>query len=136
MDRFDFIGLANLAVGCAFLVSALRIYLARKKFLATAQNATGTVIEIRKQYFGRNTISIPLLEFPVPENRAHRAESWMGSGFGGFTVGQTVPVRYDPANPSRAEVDTFAVMWGRALLRAGYALFFLGLGAVLLFILG
>ena len=61
-----------------------------------------------------------------------RAESWMGSGFQRFEAGQAVPVRYDPADPGRAEVDTFAVMWGLALLRASYGLLFLLLGSVAL----
>lgn len=59
-----------------------------------------------------------------------RVESWMGSGFQRFEAGQAVPVRYDPADPGRAEVDTFAVLWGLVLLRTGYGLLFLLMGSV------
>ena len=132
MDRFTVWGLICIAVGCGFLVSALRIYLARRRFLAVAQAAPGTVVEVRVRGIGRNAVSVPVLEFLPHGERARRVESWMGSGFQGFTVGQAVPVRYDPADPDRAEVDTFAVMWGLTLLRAGYALLFLVMGSVAL----
>jgi hypothetical protein len=58
----------------------------------------------------------------------------MGSGFQAFRIGETVAVRYDPTNPAIADVDTFAVMWGLVLLRAGFALLFMimaGIGLVL-----
>jgi hypothetical protein len=132
MDRFSVWGLICIAVGCGFLVSALRIYLARKRFLATAQAAAGTVAEVRVQGVGRNAVSVPVLEFRTAGDAVQRAGSWMGSGFQRFEAGQAVPVRYDPADPGRAEVDTFAVMWGLALLRAGYALLFLLMGSVAL----
>ncbi len=132
MDRFVVWGLICIAVSCGFLVSALRIYLARRRFLATAQAAAGTVAEVRSRGIGRNAVSVPVLEFRGPGGQVQRAESWMGSGFQRFEIGQTVPVRYDSANPGRAEVDTFAVMWGLALLRAGYGVLFLLMGSVAL----
>ncbi|HET9227543.1 MAG TPA: DUF3592 domain-containing protein [Thermoanaerobaculia bacterium] len=132
MDRFHVWGLICMAVGCGFLVSALRLYLARSRFLATAQSVPGTVVEVRMRGIGRNAESVPTLEFRLPGDRVQRTESWMGSGFQRFTVGQTVPVRYDPADPGKAEVDTFAVMWGLTLLRTGYGLLFLLMGSVAL----
>ena len=63
MDRFGVWGLICIAVGCGFLVSALRIYLARRKFLATAQAAAGTVAEVRVRGIGRNAVSFPLLRY-------------------------------------------------------------------------
>ena len=132
MDRFDVWGLLCIAVGCGFLVSALRIYLARTRFLATAQAATGTVVEVRGRGIGRNAVSVPVLEFQPAGDQVRRAESWMGSSFQRFEVGQAVPVRYDPADPGRAEVDTFAVLWGLTLLRASYGVLFLLMGSVAL----
>ena len=129
MKAFDAWGLICIAVGCGFLGSALRIYLARKKFLATSQTAAGTVVEVHVRGIGRNAVSVPLLEFRGPGGQVLRVESWMGSGFQRFEAGQAVPVRYDPAYPGRAEVDTFAVLWGLALLRTGYGLLFLLMGS-------
>jgi hypothetical protein len=130
LKAFDVWGLICIAVGCGFLASALRIYLARRKFLATSQTAAGTVVEVHVRGIGRNAVSLPLLEFRGPEGQVHRVESWMGSGFQRFEAGQTVPVRYDPADPGRAEVDTFVVLWGLVLLRTGYGLLFLLMGSV------
>lgn len=132
MDRFAVWGLICLAVGCGFLVSAARIYLARRRFLATAQAAAGTVVEVRVRGIGRNAVGVPVLEFPLPGDQVQRTESWMGSGFQRFEAGQPVPVRYDPADPSRAEVDSFATLWGLTLLRAGYGALFLLMGSVAL----
>jgi hypothetical protein len=132
MDRFAVWGLICIAVGCGFLVTALRIYMARRRFLATAQAAAGTVVEVQVRGIGRNAVSVPVLEFQPIGSQVQRTESWMGSGFQRFEAGQPVPVRYDPANPGRAEVDTFAVLWGLALLRAGYGVLFLLMGSVAL----
>lgn len=132
MKAFDVWGLICIAMGCGFLGSALRIYAARKKFLAISQTTAGTVVEVRVRGLGRNAVSVPLLEFRGPGGRVQRTESWMGSGFQRFEAGQAVPVRYDPADPNRAEVDTVAVLWGLTLLRVGYGLLFLLMGSLAL----
>jgi hypothetical protein len=130
MDRFAVWGLACILVGCGFLASALRIYVGRKKFLASAQSAKGTVVEVKVRGVGRNAVSVPVFEFRTAGNDAQRAESLQGSGFQGFTTGAEIAILYDPADPSRAEVDSFAVLWGLALLRAGFAVVFFIMGAV------
>lgn len=130
MDRFAIWGVICVLVGCGFLANALQIYLRRKRFLASAQAAAGTVVEVRVEGIGRNAISVPVFEFQTAGGVVQRVRSLMGSGFQSFEVGQTIAVRYDPEHPSRAEVDTFAVLWGLALLRAGFGLVFLMMGTV------
>lgn len=130
MDQFAVWGTICILVGLGFLASAGRIYLGRKRFLATAEAAAGTVVDVRVEGIGRNAVSVPLLEFRTAAGEIRRAESLLGSGFRGFAVGEPVAVRYDPADPGRAEVATFAVLWGLALLRAGFALLFLLMGCI------
>jgi hypothetical protein len=130
MDRFAIWGVICILVGCGFLASALQIYLRRKKFLAGAQSAQGTVVEVKVRGIGRNAVSVPVFEFRTAGNDVQRAESLQGSGFQGFAVGQEIAIRYDPIDPRRAEVDSFAVLWGLALLRAGFAVVFFIMGAV------
>ena len=130
MDRFTVWGAMCVAVGLGFLVSALRIYLARRRFLASAAAAPGKVVEVGVEGIGRNAVSVPVLEFRTAAGEVRRTRSLMGSGFQRFEVGEGVAVRYDPGNPDRAEVDSFAVLWGLALLRAGYALLFLIMGCI------
>lgn len=129
MDRFAIWGVICILVGCGFLASALHIYRLRKKFLADSRFAAGTVVEVRVQGVGRNAVSVPIFEFYTADGRPQRAESLMGSGFQGFEVGEAVTVRYDPNDPSRAEIDSFAMLWGLALLRTGFAVLFLLMGA-------
>jgi hypothetical protein len=130
MDRLTVWGLMCIGVACGFLVSALRIYLGRKRFLARAEPASGTVVEVHSRGVGRNAVSVPVFEFRTAGGTVQRAESLQGSGFQGFEVGQAVAVRYDPADPSKAEVDSFAMLWGLALLRAGFAVVFLLMGLI------
>lgn len=130
MDRLAVWGAMCIAVGCGFLGSALWIYLHRKRFLDASVTAGGTVVEVRVRGVGRNAVAVPVLEFRTADGVVQRAESMMGSGFQSFAVGEAVAVRYDPATPGRAEVDSFAVLWGLALLRTGFALLFLLMGAI------
>ena len=130
MDRFTLWGLLSILVGLGFLATAVRIYVLRRRFLAIAEPAEGTVVEVRVRGIGRNAQSVPTLEFRTAGGDLQRAESLMGSGFQGFEVGQTIAVRYDPSDPSKAEVDSFAVLWGLALLRTGFAALFLLMGCV------
>lgn len=130
MDRLAVWGALCLAVSGNFLLSALQIYLRRKRFLASSQPAAGTVVEVRIRGVGRNAMSFPVFEFRTAEGAVQRAESLMGTGFQRFEAGQAVAVRYDPRDSGRAEVDSFAMLWGTALLRAGFALLFLIMGIV------
>jgi uncharacterized protein DUF3592 len=128
MDRFAIWGVICILVGCGFLWSALHICQLRKRFLANARAAAGTVVEVQVRGVGRNAVSVPIFEFHTADGRLQRAESMMGSGFQGFAVGEAVAVRYDPNDPSRAEIDSYAMLWGLAWLRAGFAVLFLLMG--------
>lgn len=130
MSRFAVWGVACILVGSGFLANALWIWLRRRKFLAGSQPAVGTVVSVRVDGMGRNAISLPMLEFQTAAGALQRAESQMGSGFQSFQVGQTLAVRYDPRDPGRVEVASFAVLWGLALLRAGFGALFVMMGAV------
>jgi hypothetical protein len=130
MDSFKVWGVVCLLVGFGFLVSALQIYLRRIRFLAQAKPVTGTVVEVQVRGIGRNAVVYPVFEFYTAEGALQRTESLMGSGFTSFEVGQAIKIRYDPANPGAAEVDSFAVLWGLVLLRAGFAFLFLLLGFI------
>jgi hypothetical protein len=130
MNRLPIWAILCLAISGGFLFSALRIYRSRKRFLADAQPASGTVIEIRIRGIGREAMSFPVFEFRTAEGTLQQAESLMGTGLQRFVVGESVAVLYDPRDPGRAEVDSFAVLWGLALLRAGFGLLFLIMGVL------
>ena len=133
MDRLTVWGLMCIFAGCCFLASAFQIYLRRRRFLAGSEAAAGTVVEVLVRGVGRNAVTVPVFEFRTAEGVAQRAESLMGTGFQSFEIGEAVAVRYDPRDPRRAEVDSFAVLWGLALLRTGFAVLFLIMGLAGLF---
>jgi hypothetical protein len=130
MSRFQVWGLMCALVSAGFAMTAVRIYLRRRRFLDRAKPALGRVVDVTIRGVGRNALSFPILAFRTESGEDQRAESQMGSGFRAFRIGETVPVRYDPTNPAIAEVDTFAVMWGLLLLRTGFALLFLIMAGV------
>jgi len=130
MGRFAIWGSMCGLVGAGFLANALWIYAKRRKFLAGAATAEGTVVEVRVRGIGRSAVSVSVFEFRTATGETQRAESLMGSGLQGFRVGEVVAVRYDPTAPHRAEVDSFTVLWGLALLRAGFGGLFLLMGVV------
>jgi hypothetical protein len=134
MSQFQVWGLMCALVSAGFAMTAVRIYLRRRRFLARAMPALGKVVDVKIRGTGRNAMSFPVFAFRTEGGEDQRAESQMGSGFQAFRIGETVAVRYDPTNPAIADVDTFAVMWGLVLLRAGFALLFMimaGIGLVL-----
>lgn len=130
MPRFAIWGVICLLVGAGFFLNALLIVLRRRRFLDRAEAAEGTVVAVRTEGAGRNITSFPTVEFTTRSGVLGRAESLMGTGVQSFAVGQQVPVRYDPRDPSRAEVATFATLWGTALLRAGFGAAFVVMGSV------
>ncbi len=130
MARFEVWGLMCLLAGGAFLVNAAIIYRTRRRFLAGARRAVGAVVAVRVEGTGRNVVSIPTLEFRTEAGALQRTEALMATGFQRFQPGEAVPVWYDPHDPARADVATFAVLWGTALLRTGFGALFLLMGVV------
>ena len=121
-------GLMCLLVSGGFFYSAASIYFRRRRFLSRAVPATGKVVEVQIEGIGRNAMSVPIFEFTTSDGKAQRARSMMGSGFQRFEEGQQIPIRYDPGDPSIAEVDTLATLWGVALLRTGFGVVFMLMG--------
>jgi hypothetical protein len=126
-------GAACLLVGGAFLLNALRLRRQRLAFLSTAMRTAARVVAVRIEGTGRNRVAVPTFEFEA-SGRTHRAESLQPSGFAGAGEGQTVGILYDPAQPVRADLDTFGALWGLALLRAGFGVLFVMMGLVALLI--
>jgi hypothetical protein len=131
MDEVAVWGLICLLVGAGFFANALWIYRGRRRFLRSAVRVEGRVVEVQIQGVGRNAVSVPVLEFVVGAQQV-RTEALTGTGFQRFAIGQSTPVRYDPVDPRRVGVDTFAALWGTALLRSAFGAVFTLMGAVAL----
>lgn len=132
MERFEVWGVICMLVGAAFAVNALRIYRRRRAFLVVARPAMGTVESVRVEGAGRNRVAVPTIRFTLDDGTTRSAETLLGSGFQRYDIGQRLAVRFDPRDPGRMEVDTFAALWGLPLLRAGFAAVFLLMGGIAL----
>lgn len=70
-----------------------------------------------------------IVEFSTPDGTRHEFRSKIGSS-DPFAVGATVPVRYNPADPTDATIDTWFRLWGFPLifLAAGLIEIVVGIG--------
>lgn len=70
-----------------------------------------------------------IVEFNTPDGTRHEFRSKIGSS-DPFAVGAAVPVRYNPADPTDATIDTWFRLWGFPLifLAAGFIELAVGIG--------
>ena len=59
---------------------------------------------------GSRTRFAPIIEYQVA-GTAYHIQGASASTYTSITVGQAVPVRYDPAHPERGQVDSFQSIW-------------------------
>jgi hypothetical protein len=96
--------------------------------LAEGGRAEGTVVGFKRV----DRTSHLVVRYDAPDGRSVRFRSEV-SRPDGVERGDLVPVRYDPHDPSVAEVDSFAGIWGRVVIPAGIGLM-LGMLATVLFL--
>lgn len=108
--------------------------LARRSFsrLPAGGRAMGKVARNEEQVVERSkgaprTFHFPVVEFdaPIGESIVFRSDTGRGAP---TPVGTVLPVVYDPAQPSRAELATFRSLWLFPLLVALFGLPFLVAG--------
>ena len=98
--------------------------------------ATGTVVE---NYQSRSTDSddhtsvsyYPVVEFQTPDGQTHRFKGSTGSSSPDFEEGARAKLRYNPKNPSEAQLVNFSQFWlGPVVITAaGLIALFLGIGS-------
>src|SRR5512143_1071560 len=90
------------------LAGAVWAYFKQKSQMESRLPATGTVVELvhRSTTGGRTGIYCPVVEFNVPPGQTIRFTSDFGSRPAGHRVGQSVNIRYDPADPQKAEIES------------------------------
>lgn len=98
--------------------------------LAAGERVEGRVVGFKRV----DRSSHLVVRYDAPDGRSvrFRSEVTRPSGVG---VGDLVPVRYDPYDPSLAEVESFPAIWGRVVTPAVIGLVF-GVIAMLLFLRG
>ena len=99
------------AVG--LLGGAVWTYFKQQRTTESRIAITGIVVELTKHITasGRATMICPVVEFTVPSGEKIRFTSEFGSRPASYKIGQNVNVRYDPADPQKAEVESTMNNW-------------------------
>lgn len=108
---FLYMGLCAGLAAFGLLAGAVWAYFSQQRRMQSRVPATGTVVELAQRPGNRSTIFCPVVEFTVPSGEKIRFTSEFGSRPASHTIGQTVAVRYDPADPQKAEVESGMSLW-------------------------
>ncbi|HET9862329.1 MAG TPA: DUF3592 domain-containing protein [Steroidobacteraceae bacterium] len=134
MRKFRWIFWTFLGVGALMLVGAALLCIDTRRFIAHAQDATGTVVELRevRSDDGGSTWK-PVVRFTAADGRDVTFASRVSSSPPSYDVGETVPVLYRPEEPGEARIRGFGSLWFGASILGGLGLLFAALGGGLLF---
>jgi uncharacterized protein DUF3592 len=130
---FGLVGVVMLGVGVAWAVSTAA-------FQASAEQTDGTVVALTERTSTstssgrRSSAWYPTVEYAV-DGRRYSFDSNVGANPPAYAQGDTVPVAYDPANPSDAQIATFWSAYLGPMIVGGLGIVFTPLGTVL-FVMG
>ena len=107
-----------LFMGLCFGISALGLiggavwaYFKQQQTLESRVATTGIVVELTTQVTQRSSIFCPVVEFTLPSGEKIRFTSEFGSRPAGHKIGQSVNVRYEAADPQKAEIESTMNRW-------------------------
>jgi uncharacterized protein DUF3592 len=134
MGALILIGLLFVLIGLAILIGGVVSAVKQSRESARRVRATGTVVDLVKRVLnpGSGGVYCPVVEFTPSTGQAVRFESEFGTMPATHQVGQTVAVRYEVADPQKAEVDSATSRWLVPGCMIGMGLAFLVLGGALL----
>jgi len=133
MDTPTMLQIGFFVVSAIALTVAATMYKSTKRFLQTASTAAGTVLEnvCGTDSEGQPTY-YPRFAFETPDGVEIVVLSSFGTNPPSFRKRQQVVVLFDPSEPKHARIQTFAQLWGGALVFAVLGLVFLGADIFLL----
>lgn len=110
---FLLIGLVSGFSAVALLVGAVWAYFSQQRKTESRVAAVGTVVELTTQVTtgGRSSVFCPIIEFTASSGEKIRFTSDFGSRPAGHKIGQSVKVRYDAADPHKAEIESTLTLW-------------------------
>lgn len=108
---FLLMGLLSGFSAAALLIGAVWAYFSQQRKMENRVAATGTVVELTTQVTQRSSIFCPIVEFTIPSGEKIRFTSDFGSRPAGHKIGQSVKVRYDAADPQKAEIESAMSLW-------------------------
>jgi len=95
------------------LGGAVWAYFKQQRQMESRVAATGSVVELTSRITAsaRSNIICPVVEFTVPSGEKVRFTSDFGSLPAKHKIGQSVNVRYDAADPHKAEIESPMTLW-------------------------
>ena len=108
---FLFMGLCFGVSSFGLLGGALWAYFKQQRQMESRVAAVGTVVELTTQATARGSIICPVVEFIASSGEKIRFTSEFGSRPAGHKIGQSVNVRYDAADPQKAEIESAMNLW-------------------------
>ena len=126
------VGVIFLVIGAVMIGLAIFFFSRTRRFLRSALDATGTILELRESSGSDGgTVYSAVVEFPTTDGRRIRWEESMASNPPAGQPGEQLVMKYDPANPQKARIAKATRMLFMPMLFGGLGLLFLGLGVVL-----
>ena len=110
---FLFMGLCFGIAAVGLLGGAVWAYFKQQQTTESRVATTGTVVELTESVTasGRATMFCPVVEFTTLTGAPIRFTSEFGSRPAGHKIGQSVNVRYDAADPQKAEIESPMNRW-------------------------
>ena len=100
-------------------------------FIEKAVRAEARVVHVEERRSDDGTMHYPVFSFEDEDGIKHKIYSKMGSRPPSWNIGDTVVVFYDPQNPGKTKIDSFASLWLGPAIFAGLGLIPLGFGALI-----
>ncbi len=99
-------------IGLGLLAGALFSYRSTQAWLSTSATAAGTVIGYERRTDSEGALSyFPVITFTPANGDEIEFTSSTGSSSRGYAIGASVPLRYNPALPFDAAIDTPLDLW-------------------------
>ena len=112
MKLFKAIGLGFAGLGLVLLVTSVLIYRNTQGFIEHSQVATGTVIKLTSEWTdGGARVYYPVVAFTTASGEAVEFRSNIGSSTPSYELGARLSVRYEPARPSSAGINSPLTLW-------------------------
>ena len=108
---FLFMGLCFGIAAVGLLGGAVWAYFKQQQTTESRVATTGSVVELTTQVTQRGSMLCPVVEFTTVTGAQIRFTSEFGSRPAGHKIGQSVNIRYDAADPQKAEIESPMNRW-------------------------
>jgi hypothetical protein len=126
------VGLIFLGIGAIQLGLGVFFFVRTRRFLRTAVEATGTIVELLESSGSEGgTVYQAVVEFQTADGRSIRWQEAMASNPPAGQQGDQLLMKYDPVNPQRARIAKATRLWFLPGLFGLLGLLFFALGVVL-----